>query len=448
MAKIAPFQGVLYNTAKAGMLDELVCPPYDIISPAGQQELYQKNSFNVIRLEFGLESPADTGAENRYTRAALFLEDWLKKGILFQSKVPGLYVYEMRYPSPALPGLTSPETRKLRGFIGLVRLEDYDSGIIKPHETTLSGPKTDRLNLLRACKAGFSQIYSLYSDPKGVLSAILAKATGRADREVKTSDGVLHRVWSLSDKKDIEAVVRALADKPLFIADGHHRYDTALNYRNERRKAAGTFTGDEPYNYAAMFLAGLEDPGITVLPAHRALFNLTGFEPRRFEDDLNLYFNIERIDFTSQSEAKDLSTVLDTMAHRGSHAHAFGMRVKGGHSYYLLTLRNEADMDALLPDKAPAYRKLDVSILHHLVIDKLLGIRVETHKLGRNIEYVKDAVEASRMTENGAAEVVFFMNPTKVGEVKDVATAGERMPQKATYFYPKLLTGLVMHKIE
>jgi uncharacterized protein (DUF1015 family) len=252
----------------------------------------------------------------------------------------------------------------------------------------------------------------------------------------------------LSDKNDIESIVRELADKSIFIADGHHRYDTALNYRNERRKASGSFTGDEQYNYVAMYLARLEDPGLTVLPAHRALFNLPDFHPRRFEDDLNRYFNIERIDFHKKSESKDRLTILETMAHRAAQAHVFGMRVKGEHSYYLLTLRNEADMDALLPGKSPAYRRLDVSILHHLIIDKLVGIKMETHKLGLNIEYIKDADQADKRVHDGEAEIVFFMNPTKVHEVKDVAAAGERMPQKATYFYPKLLTGLVMHKLE
>jgi len=280
------------------------------------------------------------------------------------------------------------------------------------------------------------------------VAGVLARTTGKPDMEVKSGDGVTHRIWSRSDAQDIEIIVRELADKPVFIADGHHRYDTALNYRNEQRKAAGSFTGEEGFNYTAMFLARLEDPGLTVLPAHRALFNLVDFHPQRFEDDLNQYFNIERIDFDKRSETKDLLTVLDTMAHRADHAHIFGMRIKGEHSYYLLTLRNEADMEALLPAKSPAYRKLDVSILHHLIIDKLLGIRMETHKLGLNIEYIKDAAEADKRIHDNAAEIVFFMNPTKVQEVKEVATAGERMPQKATYFFPKLLTGLVMHKLE
>ena len=441
MAKITPFQGFLYNQVKAGSIDKLVCPPYDIISPTEQQELYRKSPYNVIRLEFGLASPGDTEEDNRYTRSAAVLQDWSQAHVLDPDKEPGFYIYEMEYAAGA-------GTKKLRGLIGLVRIEDYDSGIIKPHETTLSGPKTDRLNLLRACKASFSQIFSLFSDPQGMIASVLAKAAAKPGMEVKHSDGVIHRIWPLSGKSDIAAIVSGLADQPVFIADGHHRYDTALNYRNERRKAAGSFTGEEGYNYVAMFLARIEDPGLTVLPAHRTLFNLTNFDPQKFEDDLNRYFDIERIDFTNQTEAKDLQTVLDTMAHRADRAHVFGMRVKGEHSYYVLTLRNEKDMDALLPAKSPAYRQLDVSILHHLIIDKLLGIKMETHKLGLNIEYIKDAAEADQRVHDGNTEVVFFMNPTKVREVKDVATAGERMPQKATYFFPKLLTGLVMHKIE
>jgi uncharacterized protein (DUF1015 family) len=441
MATIIPFRGITYNQATAGTIGHLVCPPYDIISSAQQQELYRKSPYNVVRLELGLESPGDTEEDNRYTRAAGLFQEWLKTGILRQGPEPAFYVYETEY---AMSGVK----KKLRGFICLVRIEDYDSGIVKPHETTLSGPKADRLNLLRACKANFSQIFSLFSDPRGTVSGILSKITRKPEMEAKNSDGVLHRLWTLSDKNDLEAVSREMADKPFFIADGHHRYDTALNYRNERRKAAGSFTGQEPYNYAAMFLARLEDPGLTILPAHRVLFNLNNFEPRRFEGDLGRYFTIDRFDFTKKSEAADRQTVLDTLAHRADHAHVFGMRVKEEHSYYLLTLKNEADMDAIIPGKSPAYRRLDVSILHHLIIDKLLGIKMETHKLGINIEYVKDADEAVKRVQDGTAEILFFMNPTKVTEVKEVAAAGERMPQKATYFYPKLLTGLVMYKID
>jgi uncharacterized protein (DUF1015 family) len=441
MAKISPFRGILYNQAKAGTLADLVCPPYDIISSAAREELYRKSPYNVVRLEFGLESPADTDADNRYTRAAAVLDEWFKKDILRLDQAPALYLYEMEYAA-------GTETKKFRGFIGLVRLEEYDSGIIKPHETTLSGPKTDRLNLLRACKVSFSQIYSLFSDPQRKITDILLGVTRKPEMEVKSSDGVVHRIWPVHDTHAIEAIAREMADKPLFIADGHHRYDTALNYRNEQRKAAGTFTGEEPYNYVAMFLACLEDPGITILPAHRALFNLAGFNLQRFNNELKRHFNIERLDFNKKSEPRDLATMLETMAHRTARAHVFGMRIKGEHSYYLLTLRNEADMAVLLPDKLPAYRNLDVSILHHLIIDKLLGIKIETHKLGLNIEYIKESDEAAKRAQDGSAEIVFFMNPTKVGEIKNVALAGERMPQKATYFYPKLLTGLVMYKIE
>lgn len=441
MATIAPFRGIVYNQAKAGEISNLVCPPYDIISRTAQQELYRKSPNNVIRLEFGLESPADTENDNRYSRSAALFQEWLRKGILRRNEMPAIYVYEMEYR-------TGSAVRKLRGMICLVKIEDYESGIIKPHETTLSGPKSDRLNLLRACKAGFSQIFSLFSDPDEKVAGVLSKVDRRPDMEVENSDGVIHRVWIHDDRRDIEAIAGELADKPLFIADGHHRYDTALNYRNERRKAEGSFTGNEPYDFAAMYLARIEDRDLTVLPAHRALFNLNGFEPGRFEDDLNRYFNIERIDFSEKSEAADLRTVLDTMAHRGERSHIFGMRVKGERSYYLLTLRNEADMDALLPQKSPAYRRLDVSILHHLIIDRLLGIRMETHKLGLNIEYIKDAAEADKRVHEGNVDIVFFMNPTKVREIKDVTHAGERMPQKATYFYPKLLTGLVIHMLE
>ena len=441
MATIAPFRGFVFNEESAGKIKDLVCPPYDIISPAEQQELYRKNPHNIVRLEFGLASPGDTDSDNRYTRAAALLDEWLKQEILRRSAEPAFYIYEMEYKAGG-------RVRKVRGFICMVRIEDYNSGIVKPHETTLSGPKTDRLNLLRACKAGFSQIYSLISDPKGAVGDVLASAPKRPEIEVTAPDGVVHRVWTYTDKTGIDAIVRHMADQPIFIADGHHRYDTAINYRNERRTHAGSFTGSEGFNYVPMFLARIEDPGLTVLPAHRALFNLEDFHPRRFEEDLNRYFNIERIDFTKRSEPADRKTVLETMAGRADHSHVFGMRVKDEHSYYLLTLRSEADMDAVIPGRSAAYRHLDVSILHHLIIDKLLGIKMETHKLGLNIEYIKDADDAVKRVADGSVEVVFLMNPTKVTEVRDVASVGERMPQKATYFYPKLLSGLVVNVLE
>jgi uncharacterized protein (DUF1015 family) len=441
MAKIIPFRGIVYNRAIAGNLADLVCPPYDVISASAQQDLYRKSPYNIIRLEYGLESPADTVDDNRYTRASSLLDEWSKTDILHRDSEPALYVYEMEYK-------ISSQTKRLRGFICLVRIEDYDSGIVRPHETTLSGPKTDRLNLLRACKATFSQIFSLFSDSQGIIQSLLARISGKPEMEVKIEDDVIHRIWRMTDKQSIETVMREMENKPFFIADGHHRYDTALNYRNERRKTANADTRDEGYNYVAMFLAGIENTGLTIFPAHRALFNLDGFHPQRFEEDLGRYFAVERIDFDRKTEGKDLRTILDTMAHRADHAHVFGMRIRGEHSYYLLTLRNEADMDGLLPNKSSAYRQLDVSILHHLVIDKLLGVKMETHKLGLNIEYIKDAEDADKRIHDGRADIIFFMNPTKVREVKEVANAGERMPQKATYFYPKLITGLVMHKID
>src|SRR5208337_2003430 len=215
MTKIIPFRGIVYNRARAGSLADLVCPPYDIISPAAQQELYRKSPHNVIRLEYGLESPGDTESDNRYTRAKVLLDEWSRTSILRQDREPAFYVYEMEYKVGVV-------VKRLRGFICLARIEDYDSGVVKPHETTLSGPKTDRLNLLRSCRASFSQIFSLFSDPQRIIRSILAGISGKPEMEVKNGDGVLHRVWLMTDQNTIDAVVREMSDKPLFIADGHH----------------------------------------------------------------------------------------------------------------------------------------------------------------------------------------------------------------------------------
>src|SRR5512144_1925547 len=217
MATIILFRGIVYNQSKAGSIGNLVCPPYDIISQAEQQELYRKSPHNIVRLEYGLESPGDTEGDNRYVRAASLLDECFKTNILHQSQDPGINVYEMEYA-------VGNTLKKLRGFVCLVRIEDYDSGIVKPHETTLSGPKTDRLNLLRACKASFSQIFSLFSDPQGTVAGVLEQAPGKPALETRADDGVVHRVWPLADKTAVDAVVRELGDKQIFIADGHHRY--------------------------------------------------------------------------------------------------------------------------------------------------------------------------------------------------------------------------------
>ena len=321
MATITPFRGIVYNQAKAGGIGSLVCPPYDIISPQQQQALYRKSPFNVVRLEFGLEGPGDR---------------------------------EETIVIPALPPFwTSGSSRAFCARAGTRPFMSMSWNTPKG-----KGPKTPRLHLpgqhrglrLGHCQASRDNalgaqdgppepparlqgelqpdLFALFRPP-GKVSGILGQITRQPEMEVKNSDNVLHRVWSLTDKGDIEVIVREMADKPFFIADGHHRYDTALNYRNERRSAAGPFTGEEPYNYVAMYLARLEDPGLTILPAHRALCNLSGFQPRRFEEALNKYFDIERIDFNDRSESADRRTLLDTMAHRADHAHVFGMRVRG-----------------------------------------------------------------------------------------------------------------------
>lgn len=440
MAKIIPFRGIVYNQKKAGNIEDCVCPPYDVISPEIQQKLYQKNTYNVVRLEFGLETVQDSETDNRYTRASRTFQDWLENGILQQSEAPALYIYDMEYHIDG-------HKKLLRGFIGRVKIEDFNSGIVLPHESTLSGPKADRFNLIQTCRAQFSQIYSLYSDPEGRIARILAKPDQQPVMTVRNDNGVTHRIRPLTKGDDINAIAREMADKAFFIADGHHRYETALEYRNMRRKQ-GITSGTEAFNYVTMYLARLEDPSLTILPAHRALYNLAKFNPDSFERELNGYFDLTRFDFDQRNEPELRETVIKKMTALAARNHSFVMRLKTQNRYYLLTLRSDADLERMIPGKSAAYQNLDVSILHHLIIEKMLGIKMELQKLGTNIEYVKDADDAIKRVEDGAAEIVFLMNPTKVGDVKAVAAAGERMPQKATYFYPKLLTGLVMDKLD
>lgn len=442
MAKIVPFRGLRYDLNKIGDPARVMAPPYDVISSGLQEDLYARSPYNVVRLILGKTSDADTPQDNRYTRAAVDFARWQEEGILHRDSEPSIYLYDQEYQ------VEGKGTVVRRGFMALTRLEDFSSGVVKPHEKTLAGPKTDRFNLTKACGANFSPIFSLYADTCCVLEALTRKLRDENPPafEVSDDDGVIHRLWQVTDPAIIDKAQGLLGDKPLFIADGHHRYETALKYRDFMRQKHPSYTGKELFNYVLMYFANMEDQGMLIFPTHRLLFNLSGFRTEPLLDQLREYFLVEERPL-DPADAAARQKLQKELAEKGEDGHVLAL-FAGDRQVYFLTLRSEEVMDRFFEEKAPkALRTLDVSILHRLILENLLGITPEAQEQQTHLKYVKNFDEPFERVLSGEFQLAFLMNPTRMSEVRDVANAGEKMPQKSTYFYPKLLTGLVINKI-
>ncbi len=422
MAEIRPFRALRFNTEKAGEIGQLVCPPYDIISDEQRKGYLAKNPCNIIRLEL-------PKGEEPYRTAGETLKQWMEQGILRQDEQESIYIYEEEF---TVNGLHT----KFKGCIVRVRLEEFSKGIVLPHEETLSKAKEDRFNLMKATNCNFSQIYSLYMDPEHEITNRLdALSDAAPENELTDSDGVTHRLWIVSDQSEIAAICKAFADKKLYIADGHHRYETALNYRNYCRENK---IGSGEEDYVMMMLVDMEHPGLVVLPTHRLVRDLPQFDKENLLTACREYFDVTEEEDINSAEAK-----LKTLYDDGKKAFAFYC---GGSGYTLLVLRDTDALARLLPDKSAASQGLDVTVLHTLVLEKILGIDADNMAKQINLTYVKQFEDAVAAVEKGDAQCAFILNPTKVTEIRDVAAAGEKMPQKSTYFYPKLITGLVMNR--
>lgn len=432
MAQIKAFRGLRYNKQYAEDMARLTAPPYDVISEQRQRELYEIHSYNVIRLEYGQVFPTDDEDDNRYTRAAAYLRQWMDNGILLQERRPAVYIYQQVF------SLDDGRPLTRTGFISLVKLEEFSKGVILPHEYTLSKPKTDRLNLMRACKANFSQIFSLYDDADGSITSILEHAMQQQpDVDFIDSDGIRQVLWAIEEESIINSIQQAMASKQLFIADGHHRYETALALRDEMRRVTGQYDDQQPYDYVMMMMVAMNDPGLVILPTHRIINNMKELQQDKLLDDIAGDFYIQPID-----KLDDIAVVLRQCEDDEMPCFAYF----NGTGCYLLRLKSWLPVDELLPDKAMVYKHLDVSVLHSLIINKRLGIDEASLAQQTYITYTRDAAEAINSVKSHRAQLAFLLRPTKIEQVKAIALAGEKMPQKSTYFYPKLLTGLVMYK--
>jgi len=432
VANLIPFRGVLYDPASVGDVAKMVAPPYDIIDAAGQAALYERHLNNVIRIELGLDEPGDGPGRNRYTRAAGLLREWLTKGALMRDPAPAIYPYQIDYQAPgAGPG---EGRRVMKGFLSTVELAEFGTGHIYPHENTRSAAKADRMELLSACRANVSPIFSLFSDPDGGVLALIDKSidTDRPRFDFQDDTGCRQRLWTISDPSVLKTLTESLKPKPLFIADGHHRYETALAYRRRRRQEAGlpATGGLYPFDSVLMLLSSLEDPGLTVLPTHRVL--TTPVPPLA---------DIRRLlGETCDIEEIPQRSFLHTLRSRGQTAPVFGLALRGETALLLLSVKPSHRPKASASERD----KLDVSLLQTLVINRLCPNESDQHAL----IYTKDDQEALDLVAQSKATASLLLNPTKVGEVRAVATAGERMPHKSTYFFPKPLTGLVMNVMQ
>lgn len=439
MAQIIPFRGVLFDPAVVGAVRDVVAPPYDIIDAAGQQALHDRHPQNIIRLELGQDKSGDNAASNRYSRAAESLKDWLARGALKRDAQPTIYYHTIEYQAPYSDARAPKKT--LRGFLVTTKLESLDSGHIYPHENTRSAAKTDRLNLLQACKANLSPIWLLYSDPQNAILSLIEQAVKGLPARIDFQDdaGCRQRLWALSEPTIVKQVVDQMQSKPLFIADGHHRYETALNYQRLRREQAGNPAGLQPYDGVLMMLAPLEDPGLTVLPTHRVTTTpLPSYDT--ITSLLGEKFDFVEFPFTAATKTSVREKFLDALRTNGKHAPTFGLALKGDDRYVTLTLKAAYRPG---PQASPRTR-LDVSLLQQLVVTALCATQQEQEA----IVYTKDDHEALDWAANGTGTGALLLNATKVSEVQAVATAGERMPHKSTYFYPKPLTGLVINVME
>ncbi|MGE3152874.1 MAG: DUF1015 domain-containing protein [Nitrospiraceae bacterium] len=438
MAHVLPFRGVHFDQARLGNIRDLVAPPYDVIDGAGQKALHDRHPNNVIRLELGFEQAGDSETDNRYTRAARALRDWQEQNVLKRDASPCMYLYRLTYRTPERGSST---TKTLSGFLANFKLAELDSGEIYPHENTRAAAKTDRLRLLEACRANFSPIWSLYSDPEEAVSGLFERAvSGQSPRtDFHDEVGDQHSLWVIDNPDILRQVAEAMRPRPLYIADGHHRYETALNYQRLRRQQDGPSPGLQPHDQVLMLFSRLEDPGLTVLPTHRVLTKPMPPTPQ-LRTMLEPWFEIVPFPLERTAEEAVRTTFLQAMRNRGRTNPCFGLAVRGGLEYWLLIQRPEHR----LPDTASPRDRLDVSILQLQVITKLCPTQQDLE----SIVYTKDEYEALDWVAKGTAEGALLLNATKVDEVRAVAVAGERMPHKSTYFYPKPVTGLVLHVME
>jgi uncharacterized protein (DUF1015 family) len=432
MAMIRPFHGIRYDPRKVADLSRVITQPYDRIHEAEQAAYYALDPHNFVRIEYGIREPDGPG-NDVYTRARDYMNAWLNDGVLMREPRPALYAIEQAFT--AVDGAQ----RTRRGITAALQLTRFDEGIILPHERTLSGPKLDRLNLTRATRTAWGHIFTLYPDPLRRVNAIvqpfLDSHAPRVAREQVVEPGVEQRLWVIDDPAIIAAVAEEMAPKRnLIIADGHHRYETALNYREEQRNQQRAAPGNAAFHYALVTLVGMSDPGLTILPTHRLVHSYTRLTSRGLLEQLRADFDVQPV--------PDRTALQAALAGADAGHPRFGFydgSTPGACA--VLTVRSPESMARRAPNRAPAWRSLDVATLHELVLEQTLGLTRDSIAKQENIRYLRDAEAGFKAVDNGEANFLFILNPTRIEQVQACAEAGEIMPQKSTDFYPKVISG-------
>ncbi len=446
MAQVYPFRAFRYNPKQAPF-ERVLTQPYDKISPAMQEKYYAADPHNLIAVEKGRGYPSDTLQNNVYTRSGAAIEDWIRSNIVVQDPAPSFYAYTQEYTVPG-----TEERRTRRGFIGAGKLEEYSAGVIFRHEHTLSGPKADRLELLRHTKTHTGQLFMLYSDAEKRVDTILAEAeTGEAPAtEMRDEYGVMHRLWVIAEPQRVAAIQKAMEKQRLVIADGHHRYETALNYRNERRVRAGKIDPEAPYERVMMTFINTKSEGLTILPTHRVAANVHDFSWSGVRRHLEPWFTAEEFPFSGSAERSEVKKKFLAKLTEARAKRAIGVYPSGSpkRAFYLLTLREGANLAQLLPSVSPLQRELDVVLLHEGILEPALGITPQAVTAEANLTYEREALAALDAVDSGRAQISFLLNPCDVEQVMKIATSGEVMPQKSTDFYPKLMSGITMYRVD
>jgi uncharacterized protein (DUF1015 family) len=445
MALVYPFRAYRYNPAQVP-LDRVLTQPYDKISPAMQEKYYAADPHNLITVEKGRINQGDSAQDNVYTRAAAALQQWIEQSVVVRDPDPSFYAYTQEY---SVPGTNDRRTR--RGFIGAGKLEDYSARVVFRHENTLSGPKADRLELLRHTHTHTGQLFLLYSDPQRCVDEILSEAEAAAPPTTELPDeyGVIHRLWIISNGEQVSAIQRSMEGQKLVIADGHHRYETALIYRNECRVRTGSDDANAPYERAMMTFVNTCSEGLTILPTHRVVSNIHDFSWAAVRRYLEPWFAAETFAFANENaKAEARAKFLSRLANSGERAiGVYPAAPAEKRAYYVLSLRPGVDLAQLLPGVSPLQRELDVVLLHEGILEPVLGVTPQALAAESNLTYEREALAALDAVDSGKAQVSFLLNPCAVDQVMKIATSGEVMPQKSTDFFPKLLSGIAMDRL-
>ncbi len=444
MAEIAPFRALRYNPRLVPDLAEVVTPPYDVISPRAQERYYARHPRNMVRLILPKEAEPDSPGEDRYARAARAFAAWRGEGVLRRDPEPAVYLYELEFAAGGGRRL------RRRGLLALMRLHPYEDRVVFPHEQTFARYRDDRLSLMRACPANLEPIFGIYPGPAAPVTALLDRhMSGWPEVDFRDEDDGRHRLWLLGDPAETAGLAGLLRDRPVVIADGHHRYETALNFRAERRARAG-IPGEagpgRPDDFVMANLVHVEDPGLIVLPTHRLVCQPPRVSGAELEAALAAHFHIRHVALDPADVSASLRSALAELGRRGDERAAFAV-YPGGEAVWVVELASDACMQELAAaGHSAAYAGFDVAILHRLVIEGILGVRA-AGQADEAVRYTRDAEEALAAVRRGEAHVALFLRPPRVAQVVGLALSGERLPQKSTYFFPKVPSGLVINPL-